>query len=89
MIWLSLFLSNNSYQTKSYLAMTIVAIGRVVFYMTDRGDRPSDGILNFISQNTENDIKIFIRSWNSLLANVRSEFKFTRIRRAIAGVNQV
>jgi hypothetical protein len=77
MIWLSLILSNNSYQTKSYLAMTIVAVGRVVFYITDRGDRPSGGILNFISQNTDNDMKSFVRSWRSLLLNVKSEFKFS------------
>lgn len=77
-VWLSLILSNSSYQTKSYLAMTIVAIGRVVFYVTDRDNgRPSGGILNFISQNTENDMKSFVHSWRSLLVNVTSEFKFS------------
>lgn len=35
MIWLSVFLSNNYYQTKTYIALTILAIGRVIFYITE------------------------------------------------------
>ncbi|CAB5212980.1 uncharacterized protein OCT59_003570 [Rhizophagus irregularis] len=88
MIWLSLILSNSSYQTKSYMAMTIVAIGRVIFYVTDRDDRPSGGILNFISQNSEDGIESFIRSWRSLLVNVMSEFKISTIR-TTSSINQV
>ncbi|CAB4404907.1 unnamed protein product [Rhizophagus irregularis] len=35
MIWLSVFLSNNYYQTKTYIALTILAVGRVIFYITE------------------------------------------------------
>ncbi|RIA83070.1 hypothetical protein C1645_482185 [Glomus cerebriforme] len=56
MIWLAVILSNSYFQTKTYLALTILAVGRLLFYITDKDDRLSGGILNFISENAEKNI---------------------------------
>ncbi|CAB4494987.1 hypothetical protein RhiirA5_408929 [Rhizophagus irregularis] len=68
MIWLSVFLSNNYYQTKTYIALTILAVGRVIFYITENQKNEDE------TDNVNEETKDVYGFLNFCLINPSEEF---------------